>query len=328
MPDTIIHRGGVIVIDGAPFGVPGLEIIDRIGQGANGTVFEARDDLLDRSVAVKVWNARGRSKAQFEARKIAALKSPLLVSVYQFGSLGEHPYAVMELVRDASGKEWLKRNPPLDERLDVWRTYSQALRYLHAQQIEHGDPHLGNLLIFDDPGGVFEFTGSRKQTSVAAKLVDIGTSQLWADASRFAAREAALILETAQKMFAAYKFAEIAPGIPKQPYSEVLAMCDQVIECYPVLYDPYGGDFQAVRASRLADVILDTPVFDLLAFFALMKSGDTLNPERVARRINATLQHKSDIMEADDVITEESCRLYLERGLALQQLRRGRIITF
>lgn len=124
-------------VEGKQIEIPHFEIMREIGSGANGTVYEARDALLGRLVAVKIWNVRGRSRAQSETAKIAGLSHPLVVTTHLFGVVDEHPYAVMELVPGMSGKKWMRTSPAVQTRVEVWRMYVRALRYLHSTGIVH-----------------------------------------------------------------------------------------------------------------------------------------------------------------------------------------------
>jgi serine/threonine protein kinase len=141
--------------DGIDIEIPHFEILRKIGNGANGTVYEARDMLLGRSVAIKIWNARGSAQAQSEAAKIAGLNHPLVVTTHAFGTVDKRPFAVMELVPGVSGKEWMRSAPDVKRRITVWGLFERALRHLHSVDIVHGDPHLGNIIVFEDEREVF-----------------------------------------------------------------------------------------------------------------------------------------------------------------------------
>lgn len=76
------------------------EVVKLIGEGGMGQVFLARDTMLDRQVAVKVLsspNPLGEEIARFEreAKALAALDHPNILSVHEFGRIGTMPYVVM-----------------------------------------------------------------------------------------------------------------------------------------------------------------------------------------------------------------------------------------
>ena len=83
------------------------EILERIGQGGQGTVYRARDTALDRVVAVKVINQPVTDDPQYlealqrEARLAGGLDHPNITTVYDFQLEGDSAYIVMEYVPDA-----------------------------------------------------------------------------------------------------------------------------------------------------------------------------------------------------------------------------------
>jgi len=78
------------------------EILGLLGKGTMGEVYLARDPFLDRKVALKTIRSgsafAGEDKARFEreARAMAALNHPSIVTVYDFGTVGETFYLAME----------------------------------------------------------------------------------------------------------------------------------------------------------------------------------------------------------------------------------------
>ena len=82
------------------------EILERIGQGGQGTVYRARDTALDRVVAVKVINQPVADDPQYlealqrEARLAGGLDHPNITTVHDFQVEGDTAYIVMEYVPD------------------------------------------------------------------------------------------------------------------------------------------------------------------------------------------------------------------------------------
>ena len=80
------------------------EILSLLGAGGMGEVYRAKDSKLDRDVAIKVLPARvsddpnALARFEAEARAVAALNHPNILSIYDFGSYGETRFAVMELL--------------------------------------------------------------------------------------------------------------------------------------------------------------------------------------------------------------------------------------
>src|SRR4051794_3455408 len=79
------------------------EIIGRIGAGGMGEVWRARDQRLQRDVAVKVLRGTAHTgdalvRFEREARAVAALSHPNILAIHDFGTHGETLYAVMEML--------------------------------------------------------------------------------------------------------------------------------------------------------------------------------------------------------------------------------------
>ena len=82
---------------------PELEVLELIGQGGMGAVFRVRQKNLDRIVAIKVFMTRPNDAefaARFhrEARALAKLNHPNIVTVHDFGLRGNAHYLIMEYV--------------------------------------------------------------------------------------------------------------------------------------------------------------------------------------------------------------------------------------
>src|SRR5262245_4541230 len=81
-----------------------FELLDTVGQGAFGTVYRAHDPELDRTVAVKVPRAsdlagpRDRERFLREARSVAQLRHPSIVTVHEVGQKDGLPYLVSDFV--------------------------------------------------------------------------------------------------------------------------------------------------------------------------------------------------------------------------------------
>lgn len=87
-----VLANGAVLIEGRSLLFPGLTFTHAIGSGANATVFAAVDEQLNRRVAVKIWNARGRARSREETAKIARLSHPLFVTTHHFGMIGTNPF--------------------------------------------------------------------------------------------------------------------------------------------------------------------------------------------------------------------------------------------
>jgi WD40 repeat protein/tetratricopeptide (TPR) repeat protein len=157
-----------------------FELIEPVGSGAFGTVFMARDPELDRVVAVKVPRAGnlpgGEELARFlrEARSVAQLRHPSIVSVYEVGQQDGIPFLVSEFVRGVTLAELLTgRRPDPREAASLLAAVADALQYAHEQGIIHRDVKPSNILI-DDKGSphVMDFGLAKREAGEIAMTVD------------------------------------------------------------------------------------------------------------------------------------------------------------
>jgi len=131
-------------------------IVREIGRGGMGIVYEARDDRLARTVAIKRMSpdrldARARERFLREARAAAALDHPNIVAVHDAGEAGGFPYLVLEYVPGPS----LEEHPPetLDEALRIASRICDALEHAHGRGLVHRDLKPGNVLVVRGPDG-------------------------------------------------------------------------------------------------------------------------------------------------------------------------------
>src|SRR5271157_428297 len=130
------------------------EIISAIGAGAMGEVYRARDTRLGREVALKVLptdladDVTRRRRFEQEARAVAALNHPNVVSVYDVGDENGVHYLVTELVDGESLRDIIDRGPlPLRTALDIAAQVAEGLAAAHAAGIIHRDLKPGNIML-------------------------------------------------------------------------------------------------------------------------------------------------------------------------------------
>jgi len=139
---------------------PQLEIIACLGRGGMGAVYKARQPRLDRFVALKILAPEKQNDPQFaerferEARVLARLSHPNIVSVFDFGEVQGRFYLLMEFVDGLTLRQVMqagKISPA--EALALIPKICDALQYAHGQGIVHRDIKPENILI-DKQGGV------------------------------------------------------------------------------------------------------------------------------------------------------------------------------
>ncbi|CEI73739.1 MULTISPECIES: Stk1 family PASTA domain-containing Ser/Thr kinase [Romboutsia] len=134
------------------------EIIRKIGDGGMAFVYEAKDRLLNRTVAVKVLRPEFVDDEEFlgkfkrEAEAVASLSHPNIVNVYDVGEDGKVHYIVMEFIDGQNLKEIIKNEGVLDEytALDITKQIAMALSAAHRKGIIHRDIKPHNILISNE----------------------------------------------------------------------------------------------------------------------------------------------------------------------------------
>ena len=134
------------------------QIIRKIGDGGMAFVYQAKDKLLNRIVAVKVLRPEFVDDKDFlakfkrEAEAVANITHPNIVNVYDVGQEEKVHYIVMEYVDGKNLKEIIKDEGVLDEytALDITKQIAQALSAAHKKGVIHRDIKPHNILISNE----------------------------------------------------------------------------------------------------------------------------------------------------------------------------------
>src|SRR6184192_160451 len=194
-PLTHVATRSVGVIVGAPARATELgmervlqgryKIEEPLGVGGSSQVYLARDQALNRDVALKVLDpeaaADGNLRRMFvkEARALAQLSHPNIVAVYDVGEVDDSPFIVMEYLPGGSLKQKIEGTGPLNagEAVRVAIEVANGLAFAHAKGIIHADLKPSNIL-FDanDTAKICDFGIARTPQE------DADTPQLYATA--------------------------------------------------------------------------------------------------------------------------------------------------
>ena len=131
------------------------EIIEVVGKGGMATVYKARDNLLNRYVAVKVLKDEYAKDEVFvkrfrtEAQSAASLIHPNIVSVFDVGEDKGISYIVMELLESKTLKDYIEENGPLSSELTlkIAAQIASALEAAHKAHIVHRDIKPQNIIL-------------------------------------------------------------------------------------------------------------------------------------------------------------------------------------
>jgi Tol biopolymer transport system component len=151
------------------------EIVSRLGAGAMGEVYRARDSRLGRDVAIKILPADvsadpgRRARFEQEARAVAALNHPNILGLYDIGNEDGVSYIVTEFVAGETLAALLEHGPlPVRKLLDIAVQIADGMAAAHAARIAHRDLKPLNIMVgADGRVRILDF-GLAKQTVVSA----------------------------------------------------------------------------------------------------------------------------------------------------------------
>ncbi|WP_105214832.1 serine/threonine-protein kinase [Pseudoalteromonas sp. T1lg22] len=225
------------------------EIKHLIYQGAMGTVFEAFDTKLERTVALKVLaqadlSAADSAEALSEARFLARLNHPNIIQVFDCAEDQDTHFLVMEFCRGKNLLQYQKQHLlSLEQKLSLLIDIAKGLEHAHRNGIIHRDLKPSNILISESGAvkvadfGIAEFIGANAKAGASA-----GTQ--------------------------GYMAPEQILGQPLSNNSDWFSFCVLAIELLTGQH-PYGGQGQGSEKD-MARAICDGQFIDLNAFSAYL----------------------------------------------------------
>ncbi len=133
-----------------------FEILERLGMGGFGSVWKARDRELDRTVAIKIprqgsMTTEEQERFYHEARAVAQLRHPNIVSVHEVGRDGDVVYIVSEFVHGVTLDDWIAGHRITNHEVaELCAKIADALHHAHESGIVHRDLKPSNILIDSD----------------------------------------------------------------------------------------------------------------------------------------------------------------------------------
>ena len=226
-----------------------------LGRGGMGEVYEAIDTRLDRVIAIKllrpevVQDEARKSRFEREAKALAALKHPGIVTIYSIETIEDVTLIAMELVSGQTLSKLLKaeRKISVDRVLDLALPIADALAAAHKQGIVHRDVKPDNIIV--GPNGeitVLDF-GLAKLASSAIDGLDPDEAQTQVEHATMEGR----ILGTVHYMS------------PEQAQGHQIAASTDVFALGVVMYEmatgssPFEGE---TTLSRLSSMLKDEPL--------------------------------------------------------------------
>ena len=260
---------------------PQLEFDEILGWGGMGVVYKARQPHLDRHVAVKVLLPKPGHDAAFqerfarEARALARLQHPNIVTVFDFGTAGDYSFLLMEFV-DGANLRQMMADGPLDPALalSIIPQVCDALQFAHDEGVLHRDIKPENILV--DRRG-------------RARIADFGLAKLTDD------RRTALALTAPQQIMGTMHYMA-----PEQ--IEATSEVDHRADLYAlgvVLYEVLTGELPIGRFPLPSETGHGDARMDEIVLRALEKQPD--------RRYQSATEIKTDLESgghADAIVSE------------------------
>ncbi len=159
------------------------EVQEVLGSGGMASVYRAHDRLLERSVALKILHEHFSRDPEFverfrrEARAIARVSHPNIVTVIDRGTFDGLEYIVFEHVRGETLKEMVEREGPLPvaEALSLAHQVARALAFAHARGIVHRDVKPHNVLVDEERGAKVTDFGLARSLDPDHDITQTGT---------------------------------------------------------------------------------------------------------------------------------------------------------
>jgi hypothetical protein len=320
-------RGGAAAHagDGAPAHAPAAlvleryRLIERLGAGAFGVVWRARDERLERDVAVKAIGGEqvASGRATREARAAARLAHPAIVTLYEAGSEHGTTYLVSELVRGGTLAQLLHEGALSDRDVaEIGIALCAGLAHAHAQGVVHRDVKPSNVLVPD----------ARPAGEPAAKLTDFGVARVVGAGSDVLTRTGDVVGTLA---YMAPEQAEgREAGAPADLYATALVLYEALSGVNPVR----GGS--AVATARKLGATLpslrrqrrDLPprLCDAIDRALLPRAGERGTVAHLSRALRASLDELGDEPGTVEAPAIERAATAVTRVAALGRRRRSR----
>ncbi len=159
------------------------QVIDIIGRGGTSTVYKAKDNRLNRIVALKLLHSHLANKPDFQSRFLAegraltSLTHPHILHVYEVGLYNGQPFMAMEYLSGDTLRHWLDKWLSDDQLLPiidifaVGRQIAQALDEVHIHGLVHRDVKPDNILL------KVAKKGTAPTDEIFAVLIDFGIAK-------------------------------------------------------------------------------------------------------------------------------------------------------
>jgi Tol biopolymer transport system component len=225
------------------------EIVGFVGAGGMGEVYRARDPRLNRDVAIKILHASVAADPERlrrftdEAQAVAALNHPNVLTIYEVGTEGDHPFIATELLEGATLRATLEAGAlPVSKAIEYARQTASGLAAAHTKGVAHRDIKPENLFVTID---------------ARIKILDFGLAKTYAAAEQASTEDTRLQFGTSPGMVlgtAGYMSPEQVRARPIDHRTDIFSLG---VVLYEMLAgrQPFGGDsaVETMNAILTAD---------------------------------------------------------------------------
>jgi tetratricopeptide (TPR) repeat protein/predicted Ser/Thr protein kinase len=253
-------------------------LLECVGEGGMGVVHRAYDPALDRRVAVKLLHVSSRHDArramrlQREARAVAQISHPNVVSVHDVSTAGDDVFIAMEFIDGPTLGTWLEKPRSLDEILAVFEQAAEGLSAAHEQGVVHRDFKPDNIFVAGGRVVVADFGLARTSSDGDTPDVD----------ERPASWDVALTRPGAVAGTPGYMAPEQLRGAPASARADQFAFC---VVLWEALYGappfPYGDRHEELRAIERGPSVPAQPRHRVPRWLdRVLRQGVSFDPER------------------------------------------------
>ena len=250
------------------------DVVRELGHGGMGSVYLGHDPELGRSVALKLLHRETTAFAlKQEARTLAALNHPGIVTIFEIGEHDGRQFIAMEYLAGSSLRQLLQdAKPSRDELVAICAKVARAVAAAHRAGILHRDIKPENVVVGDDGvvkvvdfGIARRLHGDPSLTNIAT-ATEVRPTERAASVARtlqFHAAADTVVNAATQTMFGtpAYMAPEILMGDPSTEPSDVYSLGVMLYECLAgrrpyesaVLYEVIACTIEGAPFPRLAD---------------------------------------------------------------------------
>lgn len=243
------NRGDSLSIIGHNIGP--YHILNLIGEGGMGAVYKARDERLDRVVALKTLLVQHAAepdlvqRMHIEARAASALSHPNICTIFDVGEWDGRPYIVMEYLEGEALRDRIEGQPlPLEDVLRFGIQLAAALDAAHAKRIIHRDVKPANLFV---------------TVAGPMKMMDFGVAKRMRPQTERIRRESPTVTESLDLTNPGTTVGTVSYMSPEQARGEVLDARTDLFSSGSVLYEMATGwkPFDGPTVAVVLDGILN-----------------------------------------------------------------------